>query len=71
MLPAEFGHGCAGLGLLEYGNDLTVGKTRFLQGNLIGLDYEKIPLLAATDLWGDYPGPFDLLAATRATAEVF
>ncbi|MBX9904850.1 MAG: hypothetical protein K2Y31_10880, partial [Burkholderiales bacterium] len=25
-----------------------------LQGNLLGVDYEKIPLLADTDLRGDY-----------------
>ena len=34
-------------GLFKYADDLAVGKTRFLQGNLLGLAYEKIPLLAA------------------------
>ena len=44
----------ANFGLFEYAYDLAVGKTRFLQENLLELDYEKIPLLAATDLGGDY-----------------
>ena len=44
----------AGLSLLENAQNLAVGKSRFLQGNLLGVDYEKIPLLADTLLWGDY-----------------
>ncbi|WP_296754687.1 hypothetical protein, partial [Thiobacillus sp.] len=46
--------GGAGLGLLEHSDDLAVGETRFLQGNLLGLDYEKFPLLTAAILRGDY-----------------
>ncbi len=54
MGPAQLRHWRAGLTLLQNGQDLAVGKTRFLQGNLLGLDYEKIPLLADTLLRGDY-----------------
>jgi len=52
--PAQLRHRGAGLSLFENGQDLTVGKSRFLQGNLLGVDYEKIPLLADTLLRGDY-----------------
>jgi len=40
--------------LFEDGHDLAVGKSRCLHGNLLGQDYEKIPLLTAAILWGDY-----------------
>ncbi len=54
MATTKLWNWSAYFGLFKYAYDLAVGKTRFLQGNLLGLDYEKIPLLAATDLGGDY-----------------
>src|SRR5690606_12570792 len=56
VLSAQLRHGRTGLGLLEHGDDLAVGEARLLHGNLLGESYEKIPLLASTNLWGDYHG---------------
>ena len=56
VCPAQLRHRRAGLSLLENAQNLAVGKSRFLQGNLLGVDYEKIPLLADTVLRGDYQG---------------
>src|SRR5690606_39526494 len=39
----------------ESGDELAVGEARLLHGNLHVKSYEKIPLLASTNLWGDYP----------------
>jgi hypothetical protein len=55
VLAVQLWHWCADLGLLEHGNDLAVGITGLLHGNLLGKDYEKIPLLGSANQWGGYP----------------
>jgi len=54
VLTAEIRNRTASLSLLQHANDLAVGKTGFLHGNLLEKDYEKIPLPTPADLWGDY-----------------
>ena len=79
MLAAQLGNWGACFSLLQYGDDLAVGKTRFLQGNLLGVDYEKIPLLTPAVLRGDYPSngafeasltvPINLSASKPSTSD--
>lgn len=52
---AQVGNAAAAFGLLEYRKDLGIAETGFLHGNLLGKDYEKIPLPTPANLWGDYP----------------
>lgn len=65
MFPAKLWNRTAGLCLLKYGDDLTVGKSGCLHVKLPPGAGEKILLLKNAFNWGDYPGaayPFGKLS---------
>jgi hypothetical protein len=63
-------HTVAGLGLLEDGHNLTVGKLRtFHAESPIYLDCEKIPLLTSIKYWDDYPSGLNCYALDNRLQE--
>lgn len=52
MPAVQVGNRATGLGLLEHGQNLTIGEARLFYRNLFGKSYEKIPPLPAWQVGG-------------------
>ncbi|GAB1362961.1 hypothetical protein MASR1M32_21970 [Rhodobacter sp.] len=54
MLPAQFRHGNAALGLTKHSHDLWLGETTLSHSNLLSSRYEKILLMQPLNQGEDY-----------------